>query len=206
VNYFEAISLVEQDIVTDGLWETDAKKYTDMRNLLYATAVAIGAELPLSEFSLSTSTEIVANEVPENAPLPSDLFSYRDDRGVRSIVIEGTRYMVSQRNSYNAIVSLAGNSAFVENTDMVFHVDMASKKVFGVNMGPEIDIEYLPMFSEPEDTKVGLQAEDFPLKDKNIREAVSMAGAHLQGNRKRDGQGARFNMVLTNLYGGRNDG
>jgi len=212
MNYLEVISEVEKDMVTDGLWASDTEKYTDLRNLLYAASVSIASELPLSEFSLTTSTETVANEVPESVPLPSDIFSYRSDAGVSSIIVDrnsavdGTRYLVSDQNTYQAVRSLAGNTSFVDDTDLLFHIDVPSKRVFGVNLGPSIDVEYLAMFNEPDDTQTALEAEEFPLKNKNIREAVSLVSAHLQGNRKRDGQGAQFNMILTNLYGGRQDG
>jgi hypothetical protein len=206
MNYLEVISEVEKDMVTDGLWASDTEKYTDLRNLLYAASVSIASELPLSEFSLTTSTETVANEVPESVALPSDIFSYRSDAGVSSIIVDGTRYLVSDQNTYQAVRSLAGNTSFVEDTDLLFHIDVPSKRVFGVNLGPSIDVEYLAMFNEPDDTQTALEAEEFPLKNKNIREAVSLVSAHLQGNRKRDGQGAQFNMILTNLYGGRQDG
>lgn len=208
MTYSEVITELERDVVTDGLWASDSEKYKDLRNLLYAAAVSIASELPLSEFSLATSTQAVANEVPEKAPLPTDLFSYRKDKGVRSLTISGSRYMVSQQNSYESVSSLASNTAFLEATDMIFTVDPHSQSIFGVNLGPSVDVEYLAMFTEPaatSDPTIAGDLEDtkYPLKNKNIREAIGLVAAHLQGNRKRDGQGAQFNMVLTNMYGGR---
>ena len=41
--------------------------------------------------------------------------------------------------------------------------------------------------------------------DKEVKDKDDLP-LQVTGNRKRDGQGAQFNMILTNLYGGRQDG
>lgn len=195
MTYEDFIDYVAEEVDEPKAWPKSGNLTS--REMRYATnaALAIGTEVPLNSFPVSTFSSVtlsstnMANTLYKY-DLPDDVFRYRQDLGIVKLNIDGVDrslqaalpFEVLRRNSKNRYQSSQDQFSF----------NLQSRQLYVLN-GPDVDLHYLKEFTNP---GTGNSGNDYPLEGTKADRAIYMVAAHVLGQDMRDPAAAQFQTLL----------
>lgn len=202
MNYDDFIDRVNDKVRTDDEWPTSGSVTQEQVDISFIAGLAVAATLPLSVFSsadfttqaLSSPTTVYKRL--ERFDMPTDVFRYRDDLGITSILIDGFEFSLNEAIPINLLRAKAQNELYQDAT--LFSADTADRRVTVLAVDEDVELKYLPEFSKPATADIGSTA--YPLEGTHAEQAASVAATHALGELRRDNAGAQFQAILERQY------
>lgn len=202
MTYSDFIDRVNDKVRIDDEWPESANVTQEQVDISWIAALAVASTLPLgalsssdfSEAALTGGTTVYGDM--ERYDMPTDVFRYRNDLGIRAVDLDGFEYQLEEAIPLILLRSKAKNPLYESAT--LFSVELDKRRVHTLSV-EKVKLHYLKEFDKPATTSAGISG-DYPLEGTHAEQAASIAASHVLGELKRDTAGAQFQAIMQRQY------
>lgn len=203
MTYQEFIAQVNRE-VRDNAWPDPSSSVTQEQiDISYAAVLAVMIDLPIYELTKKEDTLAGTSATAYNGYLsygmPTDIFAGREDLGIYYHVFDGVQYDPSQAIPINSLRLNAANTFQSDNIGL-FAFDRNGRSLDLLNTDTTKDITLVHVGEPTKPTTGNYTSTVVPAPTSAHQRLVNLVAAHIAGSRLRDGAGAQFQSILSNMY------
>lgn len=196
MKYSDFIALVDRELREKEAWPAASSKLQEQVDRCFAAILAVAATAPLQRLPIDDETLVVTGSKLKKAALPDDLFTMRDDLGIKLFEFDSTHFRTIATNMSFESVERASRNSF-QSSNILLSVDPANSCLWFTG-ATTVDLYYAPIPIKP--ATADIATTDVPLDDLHIEQAVQIVSAHVNGVTVKNEAGARFATILHQLY------